>query len=144
MTSTGFWIPHQRTISSILIWLGVLSWAPFFVLLALDQPVSIFPFLATHLTGVLGGGFLRARAIRVEGGITTSQRGRKRKIASSILIYLGVLAWAPYFYWKYALQQPVELLPFLIVHLSGVLPGFALRLSIEAERFLPRTLRPGS
>ena len=41
------------------------------------------------------------------------------------MILAGVLAWAPYFYLKYAAQQPVEVMNFLPFHLGGVLGGLA-------------------
>lgn len=40
-----------------------------------------------------------------------------------ILILLGVAAWLPYFYLKYIENVEVGMLPFLAVHLSGVIPG---------------------
>ena len=121
---------------TILIWLGVLAWAPFLVLVANDRPVSIFPFLSAHLAGVLGGAWLRSSADRLEGlDKVQAAYGRRRKLASKIMIYLGVLAWAPYFYLERALGQEVAITPFLVAHLTGVLGGAALRASVEVERF---------
>ncbi len=132
--------PHnRRTVGTILIWLGVLVWLPFLVSITSGQNLAIFPFLAAHLAGVLGGWWLRASADRMEGidrGKDT--RGRRRKIASRILIYLGVLAWAPYFYLTRALGQETSIAPFLAAHLTGVLGGLALRLSVEWERIARR------
>lgn len=51
---------RRRTWGTLLIWLGVFAWAPFLILLVNGQQVSIFPFLAAHLAGVLGGAWLRA------------------------------------------------------------------------------------
>ena len=62
-------------------------------------------------------------------------RWRRRKIASRILIYLGVLAWVPYLYFERILALDVEIGPFLAVHLVGVLSGVTLRLSVEWERW---------
>ncbi len=130
---------NRRTIGTILIWLGVLVWVPFLALIPLGQAVSIFPFLAAHLAGVLGGWRLRASADRLEGiERAKDMRGRRRKIASRILIYLGVLAWAPYFYLDRVLGQETNIAPFLTAHLTGVLSGLALRLSVEWERFARR------
>lgn len=123
----------------ILIWLGVLVWAPFLAEVTSGQAVSIFPFLAAHLSGVLGGWWLRTSADRMEGVVrSTDTHGRRRKIASRILIYAGVLAWVPYFYFSRILGQETNIAPFLAAHLSGVLPGLALRLSVEWERLARR------
>ena len=129
----------RRAVGTILIWLGVLVWAPFLASIASGQDLSIFPFLAAHLAGVLSGWWLRSSADRLEGidrGKDT--RGRRRKIASRILIYLGVLAWAPYFYLTRVLGQETNIGPFLAAHLTGVLGGAALRLSVEWERLAKR------
>ncbi len=130
---------NRRRIGTLLIWLGVLVWAPFLASVTTGDEISIFPFLALHLTGVLGGWWLRWSADRIEGvERSTDTRGRRRKIASRILIYLGVLAWAPYFYLTRVLGQDTNIAPFLAVHLTGVLPGLVLRLSVEWERFAKR------
>jgi len=130
---------NRRTVGTILIWLGVLVWAPFLASITSGQAVSIFPFLAAHLAGVLGGWWLRSSADRLEGiDAAKSTHGRRRKIASRILIYLGVLAWAPYLYLTQVLGQETNITPFLAVHLTGVLSGAALRLSVEWERFARR------
>ena len=125
----------RRAVGTLLIWLGVLVWLPFLASLTSGQNPSIFPFLAAHLAGVLGGWWLRSSADRLERidrGKDTC--GRRRKIASRILIYLGVLAWAPYFYLTRVLGQETNIDPFLAAHLTGVLGGVALRLSVEWER----------
>jgi uncharacterized membrane protein YjjB (DUF3815 family) len=127
----------RRSVGTFLIWLGVLAWAPFFALLANGQPVSIVPFLAAHLTGVLGGAWLRSSADKQEG-LNKAEHGRRRRIVSRVMIYLGVLAWAPYSYLEQALGQDVEVAPFLAAHLTGVLGGAMVRASIEVERFLSR------
>jgi len=130
---------NRRTIGTILIWLGALVWAPFLASITSGQEVSIFPFLALHLAGVLAGWWLRASADRMEGiDRAKDTHGRRRKIASRILIYLGVLAWAPYFYLDRVLGQETNIAPFLAAHLTGVLSGVALRLSVEWERLAKR------
>ena len=55
----------------------------------------------------------------------------------TLLIWLGVLAWAPYFYLSRIVGQDIDVGPFLAVHLTGVLSGAALRVSVELERFRP-------
>jgi len=127
---------HQRLLGAILIGLGISAWAPFLVLIGLGRPVSIFPFLGVHLAGVLSGAWLRNNANQKEG-LSQGQTapGRKRRIASIVLIYLGVLAWAPYFYLDKFLNLDTPVAPFLVAHLTGVLGGAALRASAEMERF---------
>jgi len=126
---------NRRTLGNVLIWIGVLAWAPFLVLIANDRPVSIFPFLAAHLAGVLGGAWLRSSADRMEG-VQKIEHGRRRRIVSRSMIYLGVLAWAPYFYLERVLGQDIQIGPFLAAHLTGVLGGAALRASVELDRFI--------
>lgn len=46
-----------------------------------------------------------------------------KKTLGRILIILGVLMWVPYGVLKYGLGQEIPVLPFLILHLSGVIPG---------------------
>lgn len=131
---------RRRTWGTLLIWLGVFAWAPFLILLVNGQQVSIFPFLAAHLAGVLGGAWLRASADRMEGLDRVRERqGQRRKIASRVLIYLGVLAWAPYFYLERVIGQDVDIFPFLAAHLTGVLGGAALRASVELDRLTRRS-----
>ena len=45
-----------------------------------------------------------------------------RKLGA-VLIVLGVLAWVPYAILKYALDVDVSVVPFLVWHLLGVVPG---------------------
>ena len=69
---------------------------------------------------------------------TAPEIGRHRRLLSRLLIYLGVLAWAPYFYQTRVLGNDVEISPYLAAHLTGVLSGVALRLSVEIERHWSR------
>ncbi len=133
----GFWKTPAglQWIGTALILLGVLVWAPFLTALAAGEDWPIFPFLAAHLTGVLGGWHLRRRAMAREHPATIGPEiGRWRRWLSRLLIYLGVLAWAPYFYQTRVVGNEVEISPYLAAHLTGVLSGVALRLSVEAER----------
>ncbi len=124
-----------RWLGNGLILLGVLVWAPFLMATAMGEDWPFLPFLAAHLTGVLGGWRLRARAAAMEGVESSAPEiGRQRRLLSRLLIYLGVLAWAPYFYQTRVLGQEVEIAPYLAAHLTGVLSGVALRLSVEIER----------
>ena len=125
----------RHTLGTVLIWLGVLAWVPFLALVMSGQDVSILPFLVVHLTGVLGGWRLRSSADRRPGMDPAGAAiGRRRQTASRVLIYLGVLAWAPYLYTTRIVEQETNIAPFLAAHLTGVLSGVGLRLSVEWER----------
>jgi hypothetical protein len=130
----------RRTIGTIMIWLGVLVWLPFILLVTNKQSISIFPFLAAHLSSVLSGWWLQRSADQLESGVQlTSLKGRRRKIASRILIYLGVAAWVPYLYLSKIAGAQTAIGPFLLAHLTGVLSGVALRLSVEWDRVAQRS-----
>lgn len=117
----------QNTWGTILIVLGVVAWAPFFYLLSRGQDVSIFPFLAAHLTGVLSGIWLRSRGVAAKD----KNENRGLRLTSTVLIYLGVLAWAPYFYLTRVAGVDAVITPFLAAHLSGVLSGIGLRVYLQ-------------
>ena len=51
-----------------------------------------------------------------------------KKIISKVLIWMGVLAWLPYFILKFFSEKPVLMAPFLAVHLIGVLGGGSMKL----------------
>jgi phosphatidylglycerophosphate synthase len=123
-----------QKIGEVLLIMGVLAWAPFLILVAMGEEPSIYPFLAVHLTGVIGGSRLRARGKDGE----TKQRSR-RQVTGKILILLGVLAWAPYLYQKDILGEPVEIGLFLAAHLTGVLTGIALLLSVALQNYLQKS-----
>ena len=128
---------RRRELGTALIWIGVLAWIPYFFLLENDRAPSLLLFLALHLAGVLGGSWLRSSAHRdAEHQVAT--RGRWRQPVSRVLIYLGVMAWGPYFYLERILHQEVAIDPFLAAHLTGVLGGAALRVSIELDRIKTR------
>ena len=106
---------HLGTALSIL---GVLAWAPFIAGRALGGDPPFLAFLPAHLAGVLGGAWLRR-------GTPMSHVARTRRIGN-YFIYAGVSAWIPYFTIEALGREPL-LLPFLIPHLSGVVPGVILR-----------------
>ena len=141
-------VTEQKTINSvalryrlgtILLWLGVFTWAPFIFLRAIgEQPVFLF-FLPFHLIGVIGGARLRSMARR-ELGMPASNQNRLHA-AGHLLILLGILVWAPYLYLKLVLGQPAEVMNFLPFHLMGVLGGVLLHVIsyvIERRRKVPR------
>ena len=141
-------VTEQKTIDSvvlrhrlgtILIWLGVLTWAPFIFLRAIGEKPVFLLFLPFHLIGVIGGSRLRSTARR-ELGMLPPKRNNLHT-AGHILILLGILVWAPYLYLKLALGQPVEVMDFLPFHLTGVLGGVLLHVIsyvIERQRKDPR------
>ena len=53
---------------------------------------------------------------------------------ANILIALGVAAWVPYAVLKYLLGYDIPVLPFLVLHLCGVLPGGYLRMRERVRR----------
>ena len=55
-----------------------------------------------------------------------------------VLIILGVSAWAPYGVLKYGFGQEVNVVPFLSVHLTGVIPGALLKRGPTLSRWLTR------
>lgn len=111
----------------MLILLGVAAWVPFFYLLSIGREVSIFPFLAVHLAGVLSGSWLRSRGV----SSMKQELNRNLRLTSSALIYLGVLAWAPYFYLTRIAGLEMAIAPFLAAHLTGVLSGIGLRVYLQ-------------
>lgn len=120
-------------LGTALVWLGVLTWAPFIILRIAGEKPSLFWYLPFHLVGVISGARLRASARR-EMDMPPAKRNRLR-VAGHVLIYLGILVWAPYFYLKMFSSMPTEVMDFLPYHLTGVLGGVAvLGLSHLAER----------
>lgn len=49
----------KERLGRMLIWLGVLAWAPYILLMITGETRSVIPFLVLHLTGVIGGIKLR-------------------------------------------------------------------------------------
>lgn len=111
-------------LGNVLITLGVLTWLPFIVLRIAGETPSLFLFLPFHLLGVIGGSRLRAYA-RKEMGVLPAKKSLLQILGHG-LIFLGILAWAPYFYIKFATTQPVDVMNYLPFHLTGVLGGVIL------------------
>jgi hypothetical protein len=105
----------------VLIWLGVLTWLPFIVLRASGYKPSLFWFLPFHLVGVVGGARLRNIA-RAEMGVDAPKKNTFRTIGHS-LIFLGIMVWGVYFYFKLVAGKPVEVGDFLPYHLTGIFGG---------------------
>jgi hypothetical protein len=127
---------NRRKIGNFLTLLGVLAWVPFLFLIVRGQEPSIFPFLLVHLSGVLIGSQLRRGASPSRGKLS------RRQLIGRIMIILGVFAWAPYIYQKEILGQSIEIAPYLTVHLTGVLGGIALMLSVPLTRYFQGRLSP--
>jgi hypothetical protein len=111
----------RHRLGTALIWLGVMTWLPFIVLRIAGEKPALFWYLPFHLLGVLGGSRLRSLASR-EMGALAPKRNILRVIGHA-LIYAGILVWAPYLYLKLVAQQPVDVMNFLPLHLSGVVGG---------------------
>ncbi len=112
---------------TVLIYIGVAAWLPYFYLLGAGRSVSVIPFLIVHLVCVVGGGRLRSTADKT--GAAPADAGLR--LASRILITLGVLAWAPYFYLTQVQNIETAVAPFLLAHLTGVLSGVGIRLYLQ-------------
>ena len=115
-------IAQLKTISTVMIWVGVLAWVPFIYLKFSHQDPPLLPYLFFHLTGVIGGA-------RSRSWIRTQETGQRPAadrvgVVGRILVLVGVSAWIPYFAMKYGMDMPdLEITPFLTVHLPGVLGG---------------------
>jgi hypothetical protein len=124
-------------LGTILIWLGVLTWAPFILLRVIGEKPTFLLFLPFHLLGVIGGSHLRSTA-RKDLGLNPP-RGRFLHTAGHIQILLGISVWVLYLYSKLVMGQPVEVMSYLPFHLIGVFGGvFIHLLSYLLERYRQR------
>lgn len=123
----------KERLGRMLIWLGVLAWAPYILLVVTGESPSVILFLVLHLTGVIGGIKLR-RSDNI--GIPEPSRSRKplQRRISNALIFIGIIVWGPYFLMKSSLGEQVEIVPFLIIHLSGIFGGILLRFNFDSLR----------
>lgn len=108
-------------LGNALILLGVLTWLPFIVLRIAGEKPALLWYLPFHLLGVVGGSHLRSISRREMGAL--SPKKSRLWVIGHVLIFLGVLVWAPYFYLKVFSRASVELMNFLPYHLIGVLGG---------------------
>jgi hypothetical protein len=111
---------------NVLIWLGVLVWAPFIILRIMGEQPSMSLYLPIHLLGVMGGSRLRAFA-RKELGISKPKKTRLQLFGHG-LIWAGILIWVPYYYLKLVSNQPVDVMDYLPYHLTFVFGGIGLML----------------
>jgi hypothetical protein len=116
------WMRYR--LGSVFIWLGVLVWAPFIILRIMGEQPSMGLYLPIHLLGVMGGSRLRAFA-RKELGMSKPKKTRLQMIGHGV-IWAGILVWAPYYYLKVVLGQPVDVMDYLPLHLIGVFGGVGL------------------
>ncbi len=121
----------------ILVWLGVLTWAPFILLRIAGERPSLFWYLPFHLIGVIGGSRLRSVARR-EMGITPEKKNLWRLAAHGSIV-AGIAVWAPYFYWKLVVEQPVNVMHYLPFHLAGIFGGITL---LMIDQWVSKTLEP--
>ncbi len=65
------------------------------------------------------------------------------RTAGKVLIWIGVLAWIPYVVLKYLAGMHLSVVPFLAVHLLGVIPGSVLS-RLGGRRPPPAAVEEGS
>jgi len=110
---------NQAKISKMLIWTGVSVWGVYGLFLLLGKNPSLLVFLPIHLTFVLTG-------VRLRKGVEGTDKwgdNPNLKTLSNVFLAIGVAAWLPYFYVHFFYQIEVGHLPFLILHLTGMLSG---------------------
>jgi hypothetical protein len=112
---------HQ--LGTVAIWLGVLVWLPYFALRIAGESPSMMVYLPFHLAGVIGGARLRTSANQQLGRPKVKPTGYKR--VAHLLIIASLLVWIPYYALKIS-GKPVELNPYLAVHLIGIFSGTGL------------------
>ena len=124
-------------LGTILVWLGVFTWAPFIFLRAIGEKPAFLLFLPFHLIGVVGGSRLRAQPRKQLG--MEAPRNNLLHTAGHAMIILGILVWTPYLYLKLVMGQPIEVINYLPFHLIGVLGGVFLHaMSYVLERYRNR------
>ncbi len=114
-------------LGKVLIWVGVLVWAPFIVASLSGKQASILPYLAIHLPCILAGTWLK-KQYKEDGDVEPVTRVSLQKKISNLLIGIGIAIWLPYLLVKNLLNPDLVILPFLIVHLSGIIGGTLIRL----------------
>lgn len=112
-----------------LTWLGILAWAPYAVLTIGGESPPFLPYLAAHLLAILGGAWIRRRDPAARHRNSLAGKTRARKIGS-LLTLMGAAVWVPYFIVKDFTSLQVDLAPFLLLHLGGVVPGLLLRVGL--------------
>lgn len=124
MDPTHKQIHPKELAGNILVGLGVAVWIPYLLSVSAEKHLSIAPFLGLHLALVLGG----VRFKRTPQDRIASKRGLRQVIGVAMVI-AGVLVWLPYLYAKHILGEHLDIAPYLVSHLSGVVVGGYLRIS---------------
>lgn len=62
----------------------------------------------------------------------------RKEVWGRVLIFMGVSAWIPYGVLVYIMGRETNVAPFLMVHLSGVIPGAILVRSALLRRLISR------
>jgi len=125
-------------LGKMLMWLGILAWAPYGYMQISGKEVSLLPFLAIHLTGVIGGLWVKKRQKVSPPPLNSSKK--RSLLIGNILIMLGILVWAPYLYLQRIGGLDVEIAPYVFAHLSGILSGIFIRSGI-LDKLLQRFLK---
>ncbi len=102
-------------------------WVPFILASLSGKHVSILPYLAIHLPCILVGTWLK-REYKEVGALEPAADVSLQIRVSNILIGIGIAAWVPYLLIKNLLIPELAILPFLIVHLIGIIGGILMRL----------------
>jgi hypothetical protein len=102
-------------------------WAPFIIASLSGKHVSILPYLAIHLPCILVGTWLK-RQYKEVGALEPATGVSLQIRISNLLIDIGIATWVPYLLIKNLLNPDLAILPFLIVHLIGVIGGILMRL----------------
>jgi hypothetical protein len=114
---------HLHKFGTILLWTGVLVWAPYIALRIAGGNPSLWLFLPFHLAGVIGGSRLRLAANQQLGKPKEKRTGFKR--VAHLVVIASILVWIPYYALKLT-GRPVELAPWLVIHLMGMFSGIGL------------------
>jgi hypothetical protein len=124
---------HLRKFGTILIVIGMLAWVPYFLLRINGESPSLLVFLPFHLLGVVGGARMRKTANKQLDIPIEKRKGYKR--IAHYLVIASLLVWIPYSALKFS-GRPVELSPFLTVHLVGILGVTGLLVTGTAVKYI--------
>ncbi|HXF74433.1 MAG TPA: hypothetical protein VNO79_17760 [Actinomycetota bacterium] len=115
-------------VGALLVTLGVAVWPAWGIWFVVGGAPHVAWAVLAHLALVVPGGALLRRARpRPPGPLA-----RRRRLGEGLIAF-GVLAWAPYLYLSESGRE-VSSLPFLVWHLSGVIPGAVLRYTSLGRR----------
>lgn len=115
---------NKSNLSKVLILLGVSVWVVYFGLLFAGRQPVLYIFLPIHLTFIISGVKLR----KSSGDPQKKEKSAMLKKVSSILLAIGFAAWLPYMFMHYLKGADISHTPYMVVHLSAMLSGGALKL----------------